>query len=79
MRRLSSGETDLSVPAAADRDEIGDMARSLEVFRGGEIADAIARYQRKNGNNTNGCSTWPSTCIRPQCPPVSHAGPGATR
>src|SRR3954471_2948096 len=37
MRRLSSGETDLSVPAAADRDEIGDMARSLEVFRGGEI------------------------------------------
>jgi methyl-accepting chemotaxis protein len=37
MRRLSSGETDLSVPAAADSDEIGDMARSLEVFRGGEI------------------------------------------
>ena len=37
MRRLSSGETDLSVPAAADRDEIGDMARSLEVFRAGEI------------------------------------------
>ncbi len=37
MRRLSSGETDLTVPAATDRDEIGDMARSLEVFRGGEI------------------------------------------
>ena len=37
MRRLSSGETALSVPTAADRDEIGDMARSLEVFRGGEI------------------------------------------
>ncbi len=37
MRRLSSGETDLGVPAAADRDEIGDMARSLEVFRAGEI------------------------------------------
>jgi methyl-accepting chemotaxis protein len=37
MRRLSSGETDLSVPAAADRDEIGEMARSLEVFRAGEI------------------------------------------
>src|SRR5262249_46145309 len=37
MRRLSSGETDLRVPAAADRDEIGEMARSLEVFRAGEI------------------------------------------
>jgi methyl-accepting chemotaxis protein len=37
MRRLSSGETDLSVPAIADRDEIGDMARSVEVFRAGEI------------------------------------------
>jgi methyl-accepting chemotaxis protein len=37
MRRLSSGETDLDVPAAADSDEIGQMARSLEVFRSGEI------------------------------------------
>ena len=37
MRRLSSGETNLSVPAIADRDEIGEMARALEVFRGGEI------------------------------------------
>jgi len=37
MRRLSSGETDVTVPAAADRDEIGEMARSLEVFRAGEI------------------------------------------
>jgi methyl-accepting chemotaxis protein len=37
MRRLSSGETDMTVPATADRDEIGEMARSLEVFRAGEI------------------------------------------
>jgi methyl-accepting chemotaxis protein len=37
MRRLSSGETDMTVPAIADRDEIGEMARSLEVFRAGEI------------------------------------------
>jgi methyl-accepting chemotaxis protein len=37
MRRLSSGETDMAVPAAGDRDEIGEMARSLEVFRAGEI------------------------------------------
>jgi methyl-accepting chemotaxis protein len=37
MHRLSSGDTELEVPAAADRDELGDMARSLEVFRAGEI------------------------------------------
>jgi methyl-accepting chemotaxis protein len=37
MRRLSSGETDMLVPAANDRDEIGEMARSLEVFRAAEI------------------------------------------
>ncbi|MEA2929640.1 MAG: hypothetical protein QOG38_2068, partial [Hyphomicrobiales bacterium] len=37
MRRLSAGETELRVPALADRDEIGEMARSLEVFRAGEI------------------------------------------
>ncbi|MBV8836714.1 MAG: HAMP domain-containing protein, partial [Alphaproteobacteria bacterium] len=37
MRRLSSGDTDLAVPAAGDTDEIGEMARSLEVFRSGEI------------------------------------------
>jgi methyl-accepting chemotaxis protein len=37
MRRLSSGETEMAVPAIADRDEIGEMARSLEVFRAGAI------------------------------------------
>ena len=37
MRKLSSGDTDLTVPATGDRDEIGEMARSLEVFRAGEI------------------------------------------
>ena len=37
MRRLSTGDTDLSVPGVADGDEIGDMARSVEVFRAGEI------------------------------------------
>jgi methyl-accepting chemotaxis protein len=37
MRKLSSGDTEISVPALADTDEIGDMARSLEIFRGGEI------------------------------------------
>ena len=37
MRQLSSGDVNLAVPARADRDEIGEMARSLEVFRAGEI------------------------------------------
>ena len=37
MRHLSSGELAVSVPALADRDEIGEMARSLEVFRTGEM------------------------------------------
>jgi methyl-accepting chemotaxis protein len=37
MHRLSSGETDLAVPGAEDRDELGAMARSLEVFRAGEM------------------------------------------
>src|SRR5262249_7260059 len=37
MRRLSSGEIKIDIPAAADGDEIGEMARSLEVFRTNEI------------------------------------------
>ncbi len=37
MRKLSSGDVALKVPATADRDEIGEMARALEVFRDGEI------------------------------------------
>ena len=47
MRQLSSGDTNLTVTSAADRDEIGDMARSLEVFRSGEIErrDMAARQQ----------------------------------
>jgi methyl-accepting chemotaxis protein len=47
MRRLSSGETDMTVPAAKDGDEIGEMARSLEVFRAGEIErrDMAARQE----------------------------------
>jgi methyl-accepting chemotaxis protein len=59
MRRLSSGDTETTVPAAADRDEIGEMARSLEVFRAGEIerrdmaarqeAEQAAQRQRATG------------------------------
>jgi methyl-accepting chemotaxis protein len=37
MQRLSAGDVELHVPAVADRDELGEMARSLEVFRASEI------------------------------------------
>ena len=37
MQHLSDGDIDLTVPGVADTDELGDMARTLEVFRAGEI------------------------------------------
>jgi methyl-accepting chemotaxis protein len=37
MRQLASGDTDIKVPSGAEQDEIGDMARSLQVFRASEI------------------------------------------
>jgi methyl-accepting chemotaxis protein len=37
MRRLASGDIDIAAPSAVERDEIGDMARALEVFRASEI------------------------------------------
>jgi len=37
MQRLSGGDVDFEIPAVADRDELGEMARSLEVFRASEI------------------------------------------
>jgi methyl-accepting chemotaxis protein len=38
MRRLSAGHTDLQVAAVGDRDEIGEMARAVLVFRNGAVA-----------------------------------------
>jgi methyl-accepting chemotaxis protein len=37
MRRLSAGDIDYKAIKADDHDEVGEMARSLEVFRAGEI------------------------------------------
>jgi methyl-accepting chemotaxis protein len=37
MRQLASGDIDIKVPSGAEQDEIGDMARSLQVFRASEI------------------------------------------
>jgi methyl-accepting chemotaxis protein len=41
MRRVSHGETDVAVPAFKDRDEIGQMAKAVLVFR-----DAAAERRR---------------------------------
>ena len=45
MHHLSTGQTDLSVPAVKDRDEIGRMARSVLVFR--DAAVTKARLERE--------------------------------
>jgi methyl-accepting chemotaxis protein len=41
MRHLSAGDTGVDVPAVEDRDEIGEMARAVGVFRD----DAVARVR----------------------------------
>jgi len=47
MRRLASGDIDIAVPSTAEHDEIGDMARALEVFRASEI-DRRALSEREH-------------------------------
>jgi methyl-accepting chemotaxis protein len=54
MRRLSAGETELRVPALADADEIGEMARSLEVFRAGEIERRSLAARRESEQAAQG-------------------------
>jgi methyl-accepting chemotaxis protein len=56
MRRLSAGDTGLDVPAAEDRDEIGEMARAVRVFRDGALArerlESEAAEQRRSHEKT---------------------------
>ena len=51
MGRLARGDTEFDVGGAGRRDEIGDMARALEVFRQGEITraqlEALARRDQE--------------------------------
>jgi methyl-accepting chemotaxis protein len=42
MMKLAEGDTGVSIPATAKRDEIGDMARAVEVFKQALIAKAAA-------------------------------------
>jgi methyl-accepting chemotaxis protein len=37
MRRLAAGDVDTALPAIPGRDEMGDMSRSLQVLRAGEL------------------------------------------
>jgi len=56
MRSLSAGDTHLDVPAAEDRDEIGEMARAVRVFRDGAVArerlEGEAAEQRRSTADT---------------------------
>ncbi|MDP1911192.1 MAG: HAMP domain-containing protein, partial [Hyphomicrobium sp.] len=47
MRRLAGGDSSIDVPALSRNDEIGEMARSVEVFRDNAIkADAVQADQK---------------------------------
>jgi methyl-accepting chemotaxis protein len=56
MRLLSAGDTALDVPAAEDRDEIGEMARAVRIFRDGAVArerlEGEAAEQRRSNADT---------------------------
>jgi len=47
MRRLAEGDTDLDIPARQRRDELGEMAQTVAVFRDNRIeADRLAEEQQ---------------------------------
>jgi len=47
MAKLAAGDRSLVIPALDDKDEIGEMARAVEVFKNGLIeADALAAAQQ---------------------------------
>ena len=49
MTRLAGGDTSVIVPAGSNRDEIGDMARAVEVFRLNKVrADGLAAQKAEN-------------------------------
>jgi methyl-accepting chemotaxis protein len=48
MKRVAAGDTDAVVPSVGRRDEIGDMAHTLEVFR-----DGIAESERMRREQTS--------------------------
>lgn len=51
--QLSSGNTDIEVPATDRTDEIGEMARAVETFKQGLIERARLETERNDANKTN--------------------------
>jgi methyl-accepting chemotaxis protein len=53
MRGLADGDLDVAVTGADHRDEVGEMARALQVFKDGMIArrDAEAEVERQRGES----------------------------
>ena len=50
MRRLAERDTALEVPGLAEKDEIGDMARTVAVFRDNAVALAEAQNEKQRGD-----------------------------
>ncbi|MCF4127315.1 methyl-accepting chemotaxis protein [Methylobacterium sp. SyP6R] len=48
MRRIAAGDYAAEVPGTARRDEVGDMARSLEAFKTNLAAELEARHARES-------------------------------
>lgn len=51
MRRLASGDATMEVPALSNRDEVGDMARAVMVFRDHERERARMEAERENAKH----------------------------
>ena len=50
MNRLAGGDTDLAVPGSERRDEVGAMARAVEVFRANAIAHRLGEFALRRTN-----------------------------
>ncbi|MGE7413288.1 methyl-accepting chemotaxis protein [Methylobacterium tarhaniae] len=48
MKRLAAGETDLAVPSRDARDEMGEMAQAVEVFRQNALARIALEAQQRD-------------------------------
>ena len=64
MKRLATGDTTARIPATQARDEIGEMARSVIVFRDTMIErEQLARKQAETGEERERRSVTISTTI----------------
>ncbi|SMD15497.1 HAMP domain-containing protein, partial [Fulvimarina manganoxydans] len=52
MRRIAAGDTELSIPGRGRRDEIGEMAETVEIFKQSQIErDRLARLAEETRQN----------------------------